>query len=230
MAALGPAVVLLYLGGLLRHGAADAKTTYFALTMAVGHGRRPLGLGVAAEDAHGTAHVLVARALAGGRPPGCASRARRSASTIGLALVVIGPIAFAQMALSYPTGRLAPPGRLAWLYVFVGGYLAQVVQNVVNLLYSDLRDCPVCPPPRVPTLFHLGPAPVSLAGGTTPGFVFVMAILPIGLFVLYRAYARASPGAPPVAGAASSSTATFITCTSWIYRLRRLLTDRFSAS
>ena len=71
------------------------------------------------------------------------------------------------MALSYPTGRLLP-GRLAWLFVFVGGYLAQAIQNVVNVLYWDLRECRSVRP-RVPTIFHLGPAPSPSPGGTTPG-------------------------------------------------------------
>ncbi len=81
---------------------------------------------------------------------------------------------------------------------------------------SICSDCPVCPPPRVPTLFHVAPPPFSLEDGTTPGGSFIMAILPIGLFVLYRAYVQASPGARRSAGPVLA-TATFITCTSWIY-------------
>ena len=68
------------------------------------------------------------------------------ASTIGVALFVFGPIVFAQMALSYPTGKLLE-GRLAWIYIFILGYAAQVVQNVYNLLYLDA--CSVCPAPNV---------------------------------------------------------------------------------
>ena len=66
-------------------------------------------------------------------------------STVGLGTLVFGYIVFAQMALSYPTGKLLP-GRLAWVYVFILGYLAQAIQNVVNMLFYDARGCPFCPP------------------------------------------------------------------------------------
>ena len=129
----------------------------------------------------------------------------RVASTIQVALFVMGPIAFAQMALSYPTGTFLR-SRLAWVYVFVLGYAAQVVQNAYNLLFLDAGDCPVCPPPRVPTLLHVdSEPPISLDDWNDGWLVFVMAILPIGLFVLYRAYITASPGAPPFARHRSSS-------------------------
>ena len=82
-------------------------------------------------------------------------------STIGLGTLVFGYIVFAQMALSYPTGNLLP-GRLAWVYVFVLGYLAQAIQNVVNMLFYDARGCPFCPPPHAPTLIHVGSPPFSL--------------------------------------------------------------------
>ena len=54
-----------------------------------------------------------------------------------------------------------------------------------------------------------------------------MAILPIGLYVLWRAYARAGLGARRSLGPVVV-TATFITCTSWIYSYV-LLTDRLTA-
>ncbi len=68
----------------------------------------------------------------------------RFVSTVGLATLVFGLILYAQMALSYPTGRLLP-GRLAWIYIFILGYLAQAIQNVVNMLFWDQRGCPVLP-------------------------------------------------------------------------------------
>ena len=118
----------------------------------------------------------------------------RLASTIRVALFVIGPIAFAQMALSYPTGTFLA-SRLAWVYVFVLGYAAQMVQNAYNMLSLDPSDCPVCPPPQVPTLIHVAGEPsIPLERWNDGWLVFVMAILPIGLFVLYRAYDHASPG------------------------------------
>ena len=139
---------------------------------------------------------------------------------------MFGYIVFAQMALSYPTGKLLP-GRLAWIYVFILGYLAQAIQNVVNMLYWDLSGCPVCPPPHAPTLIHIGPPPFSLETWNNAWFVFIMAILPIGLYVLYRAYAEASVGARRSIGPVVA-TATFITCTSWIY-IYFVLTDNYSA-
>ena len=188
------------------------------------HGGRSLGLAAPAANAHGPAHVLVAGTLAGGGHR-AAFPESRVASTIGVALFVMGPIAFAQMALSYPSGSFVR-SRLAWVYVFVLGYAAQVVQNAYNLLYLDLSACPVCPPPRVPTLLHVDSAPpIALQDWNDGWLVFVMAILPIGLFVLYRAYATASPGhrrslAPVVL------TASFLTCTSWITSYA-VLTERF---
>ena len=150
----------------------------------------------------------------------------RLASTIGVALFVMGPIAFAQTALSYPTGRLMR-GALAWIFVFVLGYAAQAVQNAYNLLYLDLSGCPPCPPPRVPTWFHVsGIPPISLQSWNDAWLVFVLAILPIGLFLLYRAYVQASP-ANRRSLAPVLLTATFITCTSWVSGYAAL-TDRFS--
>ena len=72
-----------------------------------------------------------------------------------------------------------------------------------------------------------GPPPFSLETWNNAWFVFIMAILPIGLFVLYRAYAEASIGARRSTGPVVA-TATFITCTSWIY-FYLILTDNFSA-
>ena len=150
----------------------------------------------------------------------------RLASTIGVALIVFGFIVFAQMALSYPTGRLLP-GRLAWAYVFILGYAAQAVQNAVNLLFWDKTDCRFCPPPTQPTLLHVGDAPFSLDTWNDAWLVFVMAILPIGLFVLYRAYATASRAARRSIGPVVA-TATVLTFTSWIYSYA-LLTDDLEA-
>ena len=78
------------------------------------------------------------------------------ASTVGVALFVFGPIVFAQMALSIRLGTLLP-GRLAWFYIFVLAYAAQVVQNIYTLLY--LGALAGCLPPRVPTLFHVQAGP-----------------------------------------------------------------------
>ena len=66
------------------------------------------------------------------------SRTRASPRRSSVALFVMGPIAFAQMALSYPTGTFLR-SRLAWVYVFVLGYAAQIVQNAYNLLFLDAQ-------------------------------------------------------------------------------------------
>jgi signal transduction histidine kinase len=221
----GLALAAAYFAGGLHHDTLDARSAYFGLTMVVG---MAVGLWVWGWRPQTRMGPLMfwwpALWLAGDIPAGFPDS--RVASTIGVALFVMGPIAFAQMALSYPTGSFVR-SRLAWVYVFILGYAAQVVQNAYNLLYLDLRECPVCPPPRVPTLLHVdGTPPISLQTWNDRWLVFVMAILPIGLFVLYRAYLRASPANRRSLGPLLV-TATFITCTSWITSYAAL-TDRFS--
>ena len=104
---------------------------------------------------------------------------------------------------------------------------SQAIQNVYNMLFLDLRECPVCTPPRVPTVIHVdAKPPISLQEWNHWWLVFVMAILPIGLYLLYRAYARASRAARRSIGPVVL-TATFITCTSWISGYA-VLTDRFA--
>ncbi len=222
---LGLILVTAYLGGLARHDSLDARSTYFALTMSLGMG---VGLWVWRWRPKTRMGPLMfwwpALWLAG--DIAAAFPASRTASTIGVALFVMGPIAFAQMALSYPTGSFVR-SRLAWIYVFVLGYAAQVVQNAYNLLYLDLSACPVCPPPRMPTLLHIDSAPpISLQAWNDGWLLFVMAILPIGLFVLYRAYAGATRAHRRSLGPLIV-TATFITCTAWVTGYAAY-TDRFS--
>ena len=222
-ALVGLCIVVAYVGGRLDHGLLDRRSAYFALTMTVG-----MLVGLWAWGWRPKTHMgplmfwwpalWLASELPGAFP------ASRVASTIGVALFVFGPIVFAQMALSYPTGKLLP-GRLAWIYVFILGYAAQVVQNVYTLLYLD--ECPFCPPPNVPTLLHVESAPpISVQTWNDGWLIFVMAILPIGLYLLFRAYARASPANRRSLGPVVV-TATFITCTSWITSYA-VLTDRFS--
>jgi signal transduction histidine kinase len=218
---LGLASVTAYLAGHLAHGTVGAKTGYFALAMTVG---MLVGLWAWAWRPRNRIGTLMfwwpALWLASELPS--AFPDSRGAATIGVALFVFGPIVFAQMALSYPSGRLLP-GRLAWIYVFILGYAAQAVQNAYTLLY--LGECPVCPPPRVPTLLHVdSPPPVSVQSWNDAWLVFVISILPIGLYLLWRAYLRASPAARRSLGPVIA-TATFITCTSWISSYA-VLTDR----
>ena len=223
-AIVAAALVSAYTGGRAYHDSFTWLAAYFAATMAIG---MAVGLWVWLRRPRTHMGPLMfwwpALWLAG--DIATAFPDSRVASTIQVSLFVIGPIAFAQMALSYPTGTFLR-SRLAWVYVFVLGYAAQIVQNAYNLLFLDASDCPVCPPPRVPTLFHVdAEPPISLDDWNDGWLVFVMAILPIGLFVLYRAYITASPGhrrslAPVVV------TASFVTCTSWVTGYA-FLTDRF---
>ena len=224
-ATLGLGLIAVDLGGQAHRGVADTKAVYFILTMAAGvlvglwawAWRSPPRMG---QLMFWWPVLLLTADLPNAYPDSSL------VSTIGLATLVFGFIVFAQMALSYPTGKLLP-GRLAWVYVFILGYLAQAIQNVFNMLYWDLSGCATCPVPHAPTLIHIGPPPFSLETWNNGWFVFVMAILPIGLYVLYRAYAQASIGARRSLGPVIL-TATFLTCTSWIYSYV-LLTDRFTA-
>lgn len=224
-ALLGTCLAVLYVGGLADHDALVARSAYFAATMSAG---MAVGLWAWARRRRARIGILMylwpALWLAGDLP--AAFPDSRVASTIGVALFVFGPIVFAQMALSYPTGRLLP-GRLAWVYVFVLGYAAQAVQNAYNLLFLDYSNCLFCPPPTEPTLFHVDATPpISLDSWNDAWLVFVMAILPIGLYLLYRAYRRATP-ATRRSTSPVLATATFITCTSWVTSYAAL-TDRFS--
>ena len=223
-AGLGLALLIADLTGQRHRGVADAKALYFLSTMTVAllvglwawGWRSPPRLGKLMF--WWPALVLMAD-LPNAYPDSSL------VSTIGLSTLIFGFIVFAQMALSYPTGKLIP-GRLAWIYIFILGYAAQVIQNAVNVLYYDARGCPVCAP-RAPTLLHVGPAPFSLDTWNKAWWIFIMAILPIGLYLLFRAYRLASVGTRRSIGPIVA-TATFITCTSWIYSYV-LITDRFSA-
>jgi signal transduction histidine kinase len=223
-ALLGLATVAAYVGGHLHHGTLDGKTIYFALTMSIG-----MLVGLWAWAWRPKTHMgplmfwWPALWLASDLPTAYPSSS--VASTIGLALFVMGPIVFAQMALSYPTGKLMPL-RLAWVYIFILGYLAQGIQNLVNMLFWDLSGCPVCPPPREPTVIHVGDAPFSLQAWNDAWLVFVLVILPIGLYLLVRRYVGASPGARRSIGPVLA-TSFVITCTSWVSGYAAL-TDRFT--
>jgi signal transduction histidine kinase len=223
--AAGFALVAIYVGGRRHVGTLDLRAAAFVATTSIG---MLVGLWAWAWRPKSRMGPLMfwwpALWLASDLP--AAFPDSRLASTVGVALVVFGFIVFAQMALSYPTGSLLP-GRLPWVYVYVLGYAAQAIQNAVNLLFWDQSDCAFCPPPTVPTLLHVGDAPFSLATWNDAWLVFVMAILPIGLFVLYRAYATASRATRRSIGPVVA-TATVITCTSWVYAYA-LLTDDFGA-
>jgi signal transduction histidine kinase len=146
----------------------------------------------------------------------------RLVSTFGLVLFGMGPIVYAQMALSYPTGRLA--SRLAWAYVFLAGYLAQVIQNAYDVLYYDARGCPFCSP-REPTYFHVGAPPFSLDSWNKGWAYEIIAVLPIGLYVLYRRYFTSGTGARRTMGPLVLA-ATVVTCTSWVQLIFIVMGDQ----
>jgi signal transduction histidine kinase len=225
-AALGFALIAIDLAGQAHRGVADARVLYFlaTLTVAVLVGlwawawRSPPRMG---KLMYLWPVLVVTADLPNAYPDSSV------ASTIGLATYVFGLIVFAQMALSYPTGYLMP-GRLAFFYIFIGGYLAEVVQNVVNMLFWDNRACrPFCATPYAPTLIHVGSAPFSLETWNKGWTIFVMAILPIGLYLLGRRYYQASVGVRRSIGPVLA-TGIFITVMGWIYDYA-FLTDRFSA-
>jgi signal transduction histidine kinase len=116
----------------------------------------------------------------------------RTGATIGLALYTMGPIVYAQMTLSYPNGKLV--GRLAWIYIFVLAYAAQAVQNAYNLLFYDGRGCPFCLPAERSYL-HVGAPPFSLDWWNRGWAIEIIAILPIGLALVYRKLWRSGRGA-----------------------------------
>ena len=222
-AALGLGTVAAYMGGRRHYGVADGRSAYFALTMTVGMVVGLWAWGWRPKTRMGPLMfwwpaIWLASDLAAAFPHSSL------ASTIGVALFVFGPIVFAQMALSYPTGKLLE-GRLAWIYIFILGYAAQVVQNVYNLLYLDA--CSVCPAPNVPTLLHIDSAPpISVKSWNDAWLVFVMCILPIGQYLLFRAYAQANRAYRRSLGPVVL-TATFIVVTSWITGYAAL-TNRYS--
>jgi signal transduction histidine kinase len=146
----------------------------------------------------------------------------RFVSTLGLALFTIGPIVFAQMALSYPNGTLQ--GRLTWVYVFILGYAAQIVQNIGNLLFYDARGCPFCVP-RAPSYLHVGDAPFSLEWWNRGWSIEIIAVLPIGLYILWRKFFRAGSGARRTLGPVVF-TATIVTCASWVVLWPVVLADQ----
>ena len=106
----------------------------------------------------------------------------RLATTAGLALFLMGPIVYAQMTLSYPNGRLQ--GRLALIYIYVLAYAAQVIQNLYNLLFYDARS-----------YVYVGTPPWSLDWWNRGWSIEIMAILPIGLALVWWKLYRSPPGA-----------------------------------
>ncbi len=146
----------------------------------------------------------------------------RFVSTFGLLLFGMGPIVYAQMALSYPTGRLT--SRVAWAYIYLGGYLAQVIQNVYNVLYYDGRGCPFCSP-HEPSYVFAGTSPLSLASWNKGWAYEIIAVLPIGLYALYRRFLASGPGARRTMGPLVA-TATIVTLTTTVQLIFIVLGDQ----
>jgi signal transduction histidine kinase len=210
-AALGVALLVLDLRGHVERGAVDWKTIFFTATMTIGMG---VGLWVWAWRPQTHMGPLMywwpALFLAG--ELGIAYPTSRTATTVGLALFTMGPIVYAQMTLAYPNGKLE--GRLTWFYILVLAYAAQVIQNLYNLLFYDGRGCPFCTP-QERSFFHVGAAPFSLDWWNRAWAIEIIAILPIGLYLVWRKLLRSGPGARrtflPLAIAL-----TIGTCFSWV--------------
>jgi signal transduction histidine kinase len=190
-AALGLALIALDLYGYLHHATADWKTTFFLVTMAIA---LAAGLWVWAwrPPTHMGPLMWWWPALWVAGDLDVAYPSSRAATTVGLALFTMGPIAYAQMTLSYPNGKLV--GRLAWVYIFVLGYAAQVIENVYNLLVYDGRGCPFCIPAERSYL-HAGSPPFSLDWWNRGWSIEIIAVIPIGLFLVWQKLVRAGPGA-----------------------------------
>jgi signal transduction histidine kinase len=134
-------------------------------------------------------------------------------STFGLAIWGLGPIVFAQMSLSYPNGRMV--GWIAWAFVYIGGYLAQAIQNAYNLLFWDYRGCPVCSP-QEPSWLHISATPPIPLDAWNKGWAYeIIAVLPLGLYALWHRFLRSPTGARRTMGPLVV-TSTLITVTSWI--------------
>ncbi len=180
LAGLGAGLVVLDLYGQVHHGVATWKTWFFLATMSLG---MAAGLWVWAWRTktrmgpvmYWWPALFVAFDLSYAYP------ASRLALTIGLALFTMGPIAYSQMTLSYPNGRLE--GRLAWIYIFILAYGAQVVQNLYNLLVLE------------GSYLYVGAPPFSLEWWNRGWSIEVMAVIPIGLWLVWRKLLRSAPGA-----------------------------------
>jgi signal transduction histidine kinase len=146
----------------------------------------------------------------------------RLVTTVGLALYTMGAIVFAQMTLSYPNGKLQ--GRLAWIYIFVLAYAAQVIQNLGNLLFYDGRGCPFCFPREQSYLF-VGSTSFPLGWWNRGWAIEIIAILPIGLALVYRKFLRAGRGAGRTFGPLVLSL-TIGTIASWIVLFLVALDDQ----
>jgi signal transduction histidine kinase len=211
VAVLGPALVAADVSGQLHRGIASGRTALFALAVTTG-----IGVGLWAWAWRAPTHMgplmywgptlWVAQDLVAAFPDS------RLVSTQGLALFGMGAIVLAQMALSYPTGRL--DSRLAFYWIYFMGYAAQVIQNVVNVLYYDARGCPPCSP-RAPSVFHLGDAPFSLIWWNKGWAIQIIVVLPVGLYLQARRYIDAPPGGRRTRGPLLL-TAIVVTCTSWV--------------
>ena len=106
-------------------------------------------------------------------------------------------------------------GRVAWVYIYLGGYLAQVIQNVYNLLFWDARGIPGVSP-QEPSWFHISlTPPIALDQWNKAWAYEIIAVLPLGLYALWHRFLRSPVGARRTMGPLVI-TATLLTITSWI--------------
>jgi signal transduction histidine kinase len=211
-AAVGPLLVVADAAGQIDRGVANANTVLFLGAMSLG---LVAGLWIWAWRPATNMGALmtwwpslwVAQDLVVAFP------ASALISTVGLAIFGMGAIVFAQMALSYPNGRMV--SRLAWAYVFIGGYLAQVIQNAYNLLFWDARSIPGIAP-QEPSWLHIAATPPIALDTWNKAWAYeIIAVLPLGLYALWSRLLRSPVGARRTMGPLVA-TATLVTITSWI--------------
>jgi len=199
-AILGVALFSFDIAGYVRGGTTDWKTVFFLVTMAIA---LVTGLGVWAwrPQTHMGPLIYWWPALTVAGDLMVAYPRSRTAATLGLGLYTMGLIVFAQMSLSYSNGKLVSEyprkslvGRAAWFYIFIGGYAAQVIQNLYNLAVVDGRGCPYCFPTQERSWLYIGKAPFSLDWWNRGWGIEILVVLPIGLAVTWLKFARQPPG------------------------------------
>jgi signal transduction histidine kinase len=191
-ASLAPALFVLDIYGHVQHGETDWKTWFFLTTMGTAFAA---GLLVWAwrPQTHMGPLLYWWPALTVAGDLMVAYPDSRTAATIGIGLYTMGLIVFAQMVLSYPNGRLMP-GFWAFFYIYIGGYAAQVIQNLYNLAVVDGRGCPYCPPPHERSWLFIGAPPFSLDWWNRGWAIEIIVILPLGLALTWLKLFRMPPG------------------------------------
>jgi signal transduction histidine kinase len=198
-ATLAVGLVTFDVAGYVQGGTSDWKTVFFLVTMSIA---LVTGLGVWAwrPQTHMGPLIYWWPALVVAGDLMVAYPRSRTAASLGLGLYTMGLIVFAQMSLSYPNGKLVSEyprkslvGRAAWFYIFIGGYAAQIIQNLYTLAVVDGRGCGYCVPAER-SWFYIGNAPFSVDWWNRGWGIEILVVLPIGLAVTWLKFVRQPPG------------------------------------